>query len=185
MRCTAFDFSVREDGSSPAFRATEITGPAGVEDFLSGLTGAPRAVVGGEGPDEVNFLIVENLCSETAVKLGLSLRISPRFWSEYVENRPWFWKRHVTFQRPMLNPSRPRRASPRLSESCPGHSDGDWTMGVVRRTLSRPRLRRCYSWSRTAGRAASKASQGFCGRGQGTKIQWRRSPLSGRLSWFG
>lgn len=94
VRCTALDFSVREDESCPAFRATESTGPAGVEAFLSGLVAsAPRAAVGSDGLDEASFLVVENLCPETLVKLGLTLHIPPLFWSEYVENRPWFWKK--------------------------------------------------------------------------------------------
>jgi hypothetical protein len=88
VRCTALDFRVQEDGSRPAFRETESTGPAGVEGFLSGLASAPRAAVGSDSLDEASFLIVENLCPETVVKLGLTLRIPPQFWSEYVENRP-------------------------------------------------------------------------------------------------
>jgi hypothetical protein len=98
VRCTALDFRVREDGSRPAFRATESTGPAGVEGFLSGLASAPRAAVGSDRLDEASFLIVENLCPETVVKLGLTLRVPPQFWSEYVENRPWFWRRRVAPQ---------------------------------------------------------------------------------------
>lgn len=98
VRCTALDFGVKEDGSSPAFRATESTGPAGVEDFLSRLARAPRTAVGSDGLDEASFLIVENLCPETVVKLGITLRIPPQFWSEYVENRPWFWRRRVAPQ---------------------------------------------------------------------------------------
>jgi hypothetical protein len=98
VRCTGLDFNVREDRSRPAFRATESIGPTGVEGFLSGLLGAPQAAVGSECLDEASFLIVENLCPETMVKLGLALRIPPQFWSEYIEDRPWFWKRRITPQ---------------------------------------------------------------------------------------
>ncbi len=98
VRCTALDFRVREGGSRPAFRATESTGPAGVESFLSGLASAPAAAEGSDDPDDASFLIVENLCPETVIKLGLALRIPPHFWSEYVENRPWFWRRRVAPQ---------------------------------------------------------------------------------------
>ncbi|KAF7509307.1 hypothetical protein GJ744_008201 [Endocarpon pusillum] len=98
VRCTALDFSIREDESCPAFRETESTGLAGVEGFLSGLASAPRAAAESDGLDEASFLIVENLCPETVAKLGLALRIPPQFWSEYVENRPWIWKRRVAPQ---------------------------------------------------------------------------------------
>jgi hypothetical protein len=98
LQCTALDFSVREDSRRPAFRETESTGAAGVEGFLSRLRSAPLAAVGSGGPDEASFLIVENLCPETVVKLGIALRIPPHFWSEYVENRSWFWKRRVVPQ---------------------------------------------------------------------------------------
>lgn len=98
VRCTSLDFTIREDDHHPSFQATESTGPAGVEEFLSRLSSAPRAELQSKGPDEASLLIVENLCPETVVKLGQALRIPPHFWSEYVENRSWYWKRRVVPQ---------------------------------------------------------------------------------------
>ncbi len=98
VSCTALDFRVREDGHSPAFQATHSIGLAGVEAFLSGLFSTPGVTEGSDGQDAASFLIIENLCPETLVKLGIRLRIPPQVWSEYLENRPWFWKRRVTPQ---------------------------------------------------------------------------------------
>lgn len=94
VSCTALHFSIREVESRRPCRRAEST----VESFLSELASAPRAAVESDGVDEASFLIVENLCPETVVKLGRALRIPPQFWSEYVENRPWFWGRCIAPQ---------------------------------------------------------------------------------------
>lgn len=110
VRCTALDLNLlgKDDDTHSAFRATESTGPAGIDNFLSRLLlpDAPLQRVEVEDKEfpveAASFLVVENLCPETVVKLGLALRIPPPFWSEYLESRPWFWKRQVAPQWPTL-----------------------------------------------------------------------------------
>ena len=95
---TTLTLEAKDNDVLPTFQTAEGTGPDEIDEVLSTLYSDSTATKKRGVPRKATFLIVENLCPETMVKLGQALRVPPQFWSEYIEDRPWFWKQQITPQ---------------------------------------------------------------------------------------